>query len=565
MIVDLDQDPAGAPDGHDVLVVGSGPAGTSLACECAAAGLSVCVLESGLARPTTRGDRLREVDSEGIVIKDRSRERVLGGASTTWAGLSSPLDPPEFDERPWQELPGWPIAREELLPFWREAARYRFAPLELFAPSGFGRLRGKGDLAPQWSGLVEKTFLAAAEPQDFGREWRALFEESGRDLVLDATVVRLETEREGGRVVAAVARSRGGVERRFSARAVVLACGGIENARLLLLSGGPFAEGPVGRGLMNHPKRYAGRLHLAQPVRHLPYYFGCLHEGFAGYAGLRLPDEVQRERELVEAYVRFEPLYPWSDRPGVEALVTLVKGSGGLFRNWKERRRDEVVELRDWSETGDDSDLQNERRGLFGTLALGGLIARDAPAVARYAWSRLRTRGAPPVDTVRLRNFMEMEPRLENRVELSGRRDELGTPLPRVVHFPSERDRRSLVELHATLADEVRRLGMGQLESDLASADPWPIVEDASHHMGTTRMGRDPVTSVVDPDARHHRLENLYCAGASLFPTSGVANPTFTIVALSIRLARHLAHALGGASTAHGGGGASASSREGAA
>lgn len=544
MIVDLDQHPDSAPDGHDVLVIGSGPAGITLARECAAEGLSVCVLESGLAHPTRRGDRLRAVESEGIVIKDRSRERVLGGASTTWAGLSSPLDPPEFDERPWQELPGWPLAREELLPLWREAARYRFATLEMFEPSGFGRLRTGGEIAPQWRGLVEKTFLAAAEPQDFGREWREMFAVPGKDLVLDATVVRLFADGEGGRLAALAARSRGGVERTFRARVVVLACGGIENARLLLASGGPFAEGPVGRGLMNHPKRYAGLLHLARPVRHLPYYFGCLHEGYAGYAGLRLPDAVQRERALVQSYVRFEPLYPWTDRRGVEALVTLVKGSGGLFRNWKERRREEVVELRDWSETGDDSDLQNERRGVLGTLGLAGLVLRDSPAVARYTWNRLRSRGAPEVRTIRLRNFMEMEPRLANRVELSERTDELGTPLPRVVHFPSERDRRSLLELHRALDEEVRALGLGTVESDLAQAHPWPIVEDASHHMGTTRMGLDPATSVVDPSGRHHRVENLFCAGASLFPTGGVANPTFTIVALSIRLARTIAREL---------------------
>ena len=58
-------------------------------------------------------------------------------------------------------------------------------------------------------------------------------------------------------------------------------------------------------------------------------------------------------------------------------------------------------------------------------------------------------------------------------------------------------------------------------------------------------MGLDPRTSVVDTDLRVHGVENLYCAGASVFPTSGCANPTFTIVALSIRLAEHLADELG--------------------
>ena len=74
----------------------------------------------------------------------------------------------------------------------------------------------------------------------------------------------------------------------------------------------------------------------------------------------------------------------------------------------------------------------------------------------------------------------------------------------------------------------------------LHEEESWPITQDASHHMGTTRMGRDPATSVVDPDCRLHGVENVYLAGASVFPTSGCANPTFTLVALAIRLARHL-------------------------
>jgi glucose dehydrogenase len=59
--------------------------------------------------------------------------------------------------------------------------------------------------------------------------------------------------------------------------------------------------------------------------------------------------------------------------------------------------------------------------------------------------------------------------------------------------------------------------------------------------MGTTRMGQDAATSVVDPDCRVHDVPNVYIAGASLFPTGGSVNPTFTLAALSARLARHIA------------------------
>jgi choline dehydrogenase-like flavoprotein len=122
MIRDLDAHGDAELSGYDLCIVGSGPAGTTLANELCDSGLRICVLESGMERPTPRGDRLRDVRSEGIRIKDYSRERVLGGASTTWAGLSSPLDPIDFEARPGLAHARWPIAREELLAYYAQAA-----------------------------------------------------------------------------------------------------------------------------------------------------------------------------------------------------------------------------------------------------------------------------------------------------------------------------------------------------------------------------------------------------------------------------------------------------------
>ena len=63
---------------------------------------------------------------------------------------------------------------------------------------------------------------------------------------------------------------------------------------------------------------------------------------------------------------------------------------------------------------------------------------------------------------------------------------------------------------------------------------------DSYHHIGTTRMADDPVQGVVDRDCAVHGLAGVYASGGSVFPTSGFANPTLTIVALSLRLADHL-------------------------
>lgn len=554
MIVDLAESPLATLPEYDLCVVGSGPAGTTIANELAGRGFSICVLESGRKKPTRHGDRLREVESEGIAIKDWSRERVLGGASTTWAGLSSFLDPIDLEPREWVPHSGWPIAHAELLRWYDQAAlRYRFPTRDDFGPEGFGALRARGGLQPELRRVEEKVFLACAKPQDFGREFRSLYESEKADLYLDATVLRLETRPEGDRdagggetrVRRARVRTSGGRELVLCARVFVLACGGIENARILLQSRDACPAGlgnerdQVGRRFMNHPKNYYGIVRLARAVTAAPYWFGSLHRGFAGYGGLRLDARTQRERRLLNSYVRLEPLFPWSGDTGVESLVLLAKKSRFLVSGIS-KGQGELVELRDYSETGDDSELQNERKSAFGWLALFGNIVAHAPSVLAYLWFRLVPGQRPRVRRVRLRNFLEMEPDPENRVTLGEGRDPNGEPLPRVRHFPSELDRRSIVALHEVLEEELARTGLGTLEGDLAHEDPWPIDQDASHHIGSTRMGRDPASSVVDPDLRVHGTENLYLAGASVFPTSGCANPTFTIVALSIRLAEHL-------------------------
>ncbi len=556
MIVDLNESGAKELPEYDVCVIGSGPAGATVAAELAGSKLRICVLESGRLRITRHGDELKRVQSAGIHIKDYSRERVLGGASTTWSGLSSPLDETDLRPRPWLRHSGWPLRAEALFPYYEQAAeRYRFPPAAFFGVDGFGALRADGDLAPEWESIEEKVFLACAEPQDFAHEVRGIYERDEVDLYLDASVLRLEGAAGTKRVVAALARSRGGVERRLRARVFVVATGGIENARLLLNSRDVCPAGlgnerdQVGRYLMNHPKNYHGILHLTRALEDVPYFFGCLYRGYAGYAGLRLRAEVQAERGLLNSYVRLEPLFPWSDSRGIEALVLLVKRSAFFFRRWKNRHRNKVVTLRDYSETGDDSDVQNERKGLLDWVGLLFAILADAHKVARYLFYRL-SRARPKITRVRLRNFMEMEPDPDNRVTLSEAVDTYGQRIPCVRHECTEVDRRSLLALHELLLTELPRAGVGELDTTLAEETPWPIVQDASHHMGTTRMGTDPRTSVVTPDCRLHDVENVYLAGASVFPTSGSANPTFTIAALSIRLAEHLTQNVFGAEDA---------------
>ena len=129
----------------------------------------------------------------------------------------------------------------------------------------------------------------------------------------------------------------------------------------------------------------------------------------------------------------------------------------------------------------------------------------------------------------------EMQSLASNNITLSNTcRDFLDQPIAQVVL------RYSLKGTHAAydyVNAELIRSGIGRL----GIPGEVKILHGGSHMIGSTRMGKDPAISVADAHARVWGMKNLYLAGSSLFPAAGAANPTFTILALSLRLADHLA------------------------
>ena len=98
-----------------------------------------------------------------------------------------------------------------------------------------------------------------------------------------------------------------------------------------------------------------------------------------------------------------------------------------------------------------------------------------------------------------------------------------------------------MYRLHKLLQEKLVSHNAGRLVTELDPvADVWPVSGDSAHYIGTTRMHADPKRGVTNPDGRVHGIHNLYVSGSSVFPTSGYANPTLTIVALAVRLADHL-------------------------
>ncbi len=172
-------------------------------------------------------------------------------------------------------------------------------------------------------------------------------------------------------------------------------------------------------------------------------------------------------------------------------------------------------------------------------------LIRDAPGTARFVGRHLR--GKPSVTTpagISLLSMAEQQPNPDSRITLAGSEDALGVPRVRLDWRLTDLDRRTLEVMAQTVRAEFQRLGVAQVE-----VAPWLMNERERwteqiagpfHPTGTTRMASDPTRGVVDATCRVYGVRNLYIAGSSVFPTSGYANPTFTIIALAIRLADQL-------------------------
>jgi choline dehydrogenase-like flavoprotein len=152
----------------------------------------------------------------------------------------------------------------------------------------------------------------------------------------------------------------------------------------------------------------------------------------------------------------------------------------------------------------------------------------------------LVTRGQVGFETSLLTVRAEQSPLPDSRITLSDEVDALGMPRAALDWRIAPNDDMQMRRAMVVLAHELGAAGLARLR---VPGDATRFVwrqDPGGHHMGATRMGRDPALSVVDANCRTHEVRNLYVAGASVFTTGGDSNPTLTIVALAHRLADSL-------------------------
>ncbi len=510
----------GATVQADLCIVGGGPVGLAIADAATSRGLEVVLLEGGGLDWDQDDQELYWGESVGrpYLPLDGSRERRLGGNSHVWGGWCAPYRDRALEPWPWIADSGWPVGWAEMATHVDRAARLIGLPEDRWDSAYWEARLGVGDMTLRPGvfepivELIRKTRFATTLGEPLARHERAR-------LYLKANLTRIDTDTLARTVTGMQATT---LENRrtlaVTARHYVLAMGGIENARQLLLAdhvepgGLGNAQDLVGRFFADHVSFHGGILQPPDPGFDLGLYDRHVLADAELVTQLTLPMAVVEAERLLRPTLLLRPVYdPAWDGDGMRAIraIRVALRRGGLPEG-----------------------LGGHLGNIMGDL--GGIVG-----LGHRAWQA----GRLPIDHVEVITSVPSAPNRDSRVALAATTDPLGLRHAELDWRLSPIDKRSARFMLETFAAEAGAAGIGRVQIRMTDDDTDlddVYVEPACHHMGTTRMADDPTRGVVDRDCRVHGIDNLYCAGTSVFSTAGDGSPTMMALALALRLADHL-------------------------
>jgi choline dehydrogenase-like flavoprotein len=512
----------------DVAIIGSGAAGQAAARRLLARGRSVVLIESGgLDHDAASADLNRgDIVGQPYHPLEHSRLRFFGGTTAIWGGRCAEFDPIDFERRDWVPHSGWPFQADEIRSYLAEARTMLgidgVDAARLPRPPLMQRLSSE-ELSVRWWSFDPKFDRFTIDRS------RDLEEDPRCTLLVNATVREVMLASDNGAVERLDVRTPSGRTIDVRARHYILAAGGIENPRILLASNSVVPHGIgnhydlVGRFFMEHPHARGGRVIGKADWHWLAAFAKRRVNGVEISPAITPAEALQRREGLLNTALTIAVRQPeGGSHPLAKRAYLHVKHRTAPTRTGRSM----------WKAT---KQLVRSYTGLTGPF---------------HPWLMRRLNGLDLAIVIRA----EQAPNPDSRVRLNGERDATGMPRVSLDWRLSGIDVDSVAGLVASLDRESQRLGLGHVEPAAWLADPakqWVSDELVSahpiggfHHIGTTRMAGDPRRGVTDGWGRVHGLPNLHIAGSSLFPTGGWANPTLTILALSLRTADRIAQEL---------------------
>ncbi|MEL6226423.1 MAG: GMC family oxidoreductase [Pseudomonadota bacterium] len=506
----------------DICVVGAGAAGITLARSLARAKLSVVLLEAGGMELDGATQLLYSGDNTGIRYFDLTacRLRYFGGTTNHWGAYTNFNSRLDFEGRPELGLPAWPFAYDDLVPYLQRAAEMLELDWNQYAPEAHAANAGESvsDLVENTTERLATTVFQKTRHRKFSESFADdLKAQANLRVFLNANLTRVQLRPDAGAVEHFRFQSLGGKTLRVRARAYVMACHAIENARLLLASNDVVAAGvanrsdQVGRNFMDHVHVFQGEL-ISTDQTVPPLYsndgkrWGRFDYNYATRCVAAVTDETSRAEDMQSYYMGLHAADPGDAQ--FNAMLTL---------------QDTFFE-------------PLNRRVLSALAATASAPATSARLVGqRFGFVSRRPR------TFRLDHRIDQAPNPDSRITLRDERDALGLPKINLHWDITDLDVHSFNRGQDITVAELSAAGFGRFAvRPFTKAELRENLLGHYHHLGTTRMSASPSSGVVNGDGRAHDVPNLYIAGSSTFPVAGKSGPTMSIVAMAMRMADHL-------------------------
>ena len=449
-----------------VAIFGTGPAGITAALELEKKNIKCLLIEAGDENysKTSQAFYKGKVIGDQITDLSSNRLRQLGGTSGIWGGWSKPMEKYNFDL--------WPLKANDLDSYSKKACKIL-------------------DINYQFRRSSLNKFFNQIEFQyskvRFAHKYKKHIKNSNNILLVLNTQLSHFIGHNNNTEYAVCISNK--VTKRVSTKYFILACGGIENSRILLWTrkknqGFIDDDLPIGKYWMNHP-------------------------WILGGAGII--NKKKLKKKLENHFLEYEgPLHFAAKEELINSKKIL---SAAIYMNAKE-----------------DTKIYKE-------------IIKNILCVAPEYGKKI----AHMVSKKSLKCgniFMHVEdaPNENNRIILDKEKDELGIPSVKLFYKTSEyslKTAKLFLEEFGNLCvkDDIGRIA---IKDSIYNLEAIKLLGPTCHHMGGTRMGINKFNSVVNKDLKVHNINNLYVSGSSNFVTGGYTNPTYTIVQLAIRLAEKI-------------------------
>lgn len=503
--------------GFDICIVGAGAAGIAMAKRLVGTSAKVLLLTNGQpgdrGLPTdtqqslyrgTIGAFLEKVDP---IFLERSRLNMYGGTTNHFGFWARPLDEADMIPRPGYRDAHWTIDLDELAPYYQDAHHFgHFGPYNYDDIDWWEQVM----FARNFPNAGDDTLTGAIMHAQYVEELHDFQVQFGKELMnaenitvlFNAQLLEIQTTENKAHVTelhcATLEDGKRGRDIRVQANQYAMAVGGIEVVRLLKISGdlGNNQQDQLGRGFMVHPLvTNTAHVKFAEPV----------------------PVEIRNFYR--DQQIRLLP--PENEGGAYQHMYVPVVNPEMVF----------------------DYDMFN---------AWGVLVPTHQTLLDEKIGNfRLILRFDPSGKNAEVNINWEQVPNEDSRITINeDQRDPIfGQPVTHLDWRMLDVDKKTCVRAMELCEAYLRKHGATDFEliPDLrGGAEDWSFaphegaLETGDHHMGALRMSDDPNSGIVNSNSRLHSVDNLYIAGCGIFPASGFANPTLTIVALSLRLADHM-------------------------